>query len=79
MAKEDPIFPDGFRAFDAKPEWLMTTILINLPEFVAWAKENMDENKEVKLDVKRSQRTQKLYAQLNTWKPQPALDDDVPF
>lgn len=66
----DKIFADGFilKRRETAPEFVLGSVSIKLDEFGKFAKQHAN-NGWLNLDLKKSQGG-KLYAELNTWKPE---------
>jgi len=77
-------FVDGFRVFaphQNAPEWIVANISIEAKEFYKWlvAKgKTLGDEKYIKIDVKRSQKTGGLYATVNNFKPKPKNGNNYP-
>ena len=57
---------------DTAPEWILGKMSINTNELINWLTQNRklgDENGWINLTVKRSQKTNKRYIEVDTWKP----------
>ena len=81
MEKQEPIFPDGlnfFRPHPKSPDFVKGTLSIQPERFIAWLTEHGDD-KYVKLDLKLSKNREKLYFQLNTWKPKEKTSNELDF
>lgn len=66
---ENKIFADGFivKRKDSAPEFVVASVSVKVEDFGKFVKEHQD-NGWLNMDIKKSQQG-KLYAELNTWKP----------
>lgn len=57
---------------DTAPEWILGKMSIQVDDLKRWLNDNdklADENGWINLTVKRSQKTNKRYVEVDTWKP----------
>ena len=82
---ENKIFADGFivKRKDSAPEFVVASVSVKVEDFGKFVKEHQD-NGWLNMDIKKS-RQGKLYAELNTWKPDQKVtkvaqsDGDLPW
>jgi hypothetical protein len=82
---ENKIFADGFivKRKDSAPEFVVASVSVKVEDFGKFVKEHQD-NGWLNMDIKKSQQG-KLYAELNTWKPDQKVtkvaqsDGDLPW
>jgi len=71
--KKTAIFADGInfsKPTEGTPEWIKGKISVRVENFYAWAKQHVNQNGFVNLDLKKSKEKGTLYLQLNDWKPE---------
>jgi len=88
--ENETIFVDGLYPRESKLDWINASFSINVDKFNEFLKTNKSRGTDgfLSIDIKKSQKTNKLYATLNTYKPKevkaveqaPDRDnDDLPF
>lgn len=68
----EPIFGDGIRFSRPKPgapAWIKGQVGVEVDKFIQFLTLHKDDKGWVNLDLKESKEGNKLYFQLNTWKP----------
>jgi hypothetical protein len=81
----DKIFADGFivKRKETAPEFVIASVSVKVDDFGKFVKEHEDKGW-INMDIKKSQ-SGKLYAELNTWKPDQKVEkvaqgkDDLPW
>ena len=88
--EKEIIFVDGLYPKEPNVEWISASFGINVEKFVEFLNNNKSRgsNGYLNIDIKKAQKTGKMYASLNTYKPKevksveqsPDRDnDDLPF
>ena len=80
--KKEKVFAEGIFFQPISPEvkekapWLKGKLSFNVNEFTAFLKKHVNEKGFVNIDMKLSQKTNKIYLELNSWKPKPTLSPE---
>lgn len=59
---------------EGAPEWIKGRISVRVEIFHEWARQHVNQNGFVNMDLKKSKEKGTLYLQLNSWKPTPKAD-----
>lgn len=83
MEKQEKVFVDGMR-FELptdiqkeKTPWIKAKISIKAPEMIAFLEKHQSNAGWVNIDLKKSDKTGKMYLELNSWQPKEKVDTSV--
>lgn len=82
MEKQEKIFVDGMRfelpneIMKEKTPWIKGRISCKVPDLITFLQKHQNNSGWLNIDLKKSEKTGKLYMELNTWKPVIRKEED---